>query len=121
MKKRFILGIFLLILLSLCTAFPTLAAVKNITLQIDQTEQLKVNKKWKHVKRKSSKSKTVSVSAKGKIRARKAGTAVITAKSGNLPERLIRSSNRQKVLDFCTLAVYSVRYKMLSGSIYVTK
>ena len=23
-----------------------------------------------------------------------------------LPERLIRSSNRQKVLDFCTLAVY---------------
>ena len=87
MKKRFTLGIILLILLLICTAFPAFAAVKNITLQVNQTKQLKVNKKWKHVKWKSSKPKTVSVSVKGKIRARKTGTAVITAKSGNKTQK----------------------------------
>ena len=87
MKKRFILATFLLIFLLTCTAFPTFAAAKNITLQVNQTKQLKVNKEWKHVKWKSSKPKTVSVSAKGKIRARKTGTAVITAKSGNKTQK----------------------------------
>lgn len=62
MKRRFFLGIILFILLSLCVASPTFAAVKNITLQAGQTKQLKVNKKWKNVKWKSSKPKTVIVS-----------------------------------------------------------
>ena len=98
MKKRFFLGISLLILLSLFTALPTFAAVKNITLQVNQTKQLKVNKKWKHVKWKSSKPKTVSVSAKGKIRARKTGTAVITAKSGNKTQKFrISVENKARV------------------------
>ena len=98
MKKRFILAIFLFTLLLTCTAFPTFAAVKNITLQVNQTKQLKVNKKWKHVKWKSSKPKTVSVSAKGKIRARKTGTAVITAKSGNKTQKFrISVEKRAKI------------------------
>ena len=98
MKKRFILGISLLILLLLCTPLPTFAAVKNITLQVDQTKQLKVNKKWKYVKWKSSKPKTVSVSGKGKILARKAGTAVVTAKSGKRSQKFrIRVEKRTRV------------------------
>ena len=98
MKKRFILAIFLLILLSQCMALPTFAAVKNITLQMNQTKQLKVSKKWKHVKWKSNMPKTVSVSAKGKIRARKAGTAVITAKSGNKTQKFrIKVEKKAKI------------------------
>lgn len=82
MRRILIWGIYLFMLFSMCTAVPTFAATKNITLQVNQTKQLKVSKKWKNVKWKSSKPKTVSVSSKGKIRARKAGVAVITAKSG---------------------------------------
>jgi len=95
-KKRFILAIFLLIFLLTCAAFPTFAAVKNITLQVNQTKQLKESEKWKHVKWKSSKPKTVSVSAKGKIRARRKGTAVITAKSGNKTQKFRISVEKRR-------------------------
>ena len=85
--RRFFFGIFLFVLLALCTASPTFAATKKITLQVGQTKKLKVSKKWKKVKWKSSKPKTVSVSKKGKIRAKKAGTAVITAKCGKKTQK----------------------------------
>ncbi len=87
MRRILIWGIYLFMLFSMCTAVPTFAATKNITLQVNQTKQLKVSKKWKNVKWKSSKPKTVSVSSKGKIRARKAGVAVITAKSGKKTQK----------------------------------
>lgn len=87
MKRILILGISLFILFFLWTAVPTFAAAKNITLQVNQTKQLKVNKKWKNVKWKSSKPKTVSVSSNGKLHARKAGTAVITAKYGKKTQK----------------------------------
>ena len=98
MKNRAALVLSLFILLLFCTALPAFAAVKNITLQTGQTKQLKVSKKWKHVKWKSSKPKTVYVSAKGKIRARKAGTAVITAKAGKKKQKFrISVKNKTKI------------------------
>lgn len=53
---------------------------KKITLYVGQTARLKVKGTKKKVKWKSSKKKIASVSKKGKVKAKKKGTAKITAK-----------------------------------------
>lgn len=56
---------------------------KSVTLWVGDTLQLKVKNTGKKVKWKSSKKSVVTVSSKGKIKAKKAGKAVITAKIGS--------------------------------------
>ena len=79
--------LFLVLLLSMGMAVHVQAAPKSVTLPVGQKKKLSVKKSWKKVRWKSSKPGVVSVSSKGKIKARKAGKATVTAKSGKKKQK----------------------------------
>ena len=79
--------LFLMLLLSMGMAVHVQAAPKSVTLTVGQKKKLSVKKKWKKVRWKSSKPGVVSVSAKGKITAKKPGKATITARSGKKKQK----------------------------------
>ena len=81
--------LFLVLLLSMGMAVHVQAAPKSVTLTVGQKQKLSVKKSWKKVRWKSSKPGVVSVSSKGKIKARKAGKATITAKSGKKKQKFL--------------------------------
>ena len=77
----------LIVLLSVGMTVPAQAKTKSVTLTVGQKKKLSVKKKWKKVRWKSSKPGVVSVSAKGKITAKKPGKATITARSGKKKQK----------------------------------
>ena len=77
----------LVLLLSMGMAAHVQAGTKSVTLTVGQKKKLSVKKSWKKVRWKSSKPGVVSVSSKGKIKARKAGKATITARSGKKKQK----------------------------------
>ena len=77
----------LILLLSVGMTVPAQAKTKSVTLTVGQKKKLSVKKKWKKVRWKSSKPGVVSVSAKGKITAKKPGKATITARSGKKKQK----------------------------------
>ena len=79
--------LFLVLLLSMGMAAHVQAGTKSVTLTVGQKKKLSVKKSWKKVRWKSSKPGIVSVSSKGKIKAKKAGKATITARSGKKKQK----------------------------------
>ena len=79
--------LFLVLLLSMGMAVHVQAAPTSVTLTVGQKKQLSVKKSWKKVRWKSSKPGIVSVSSKGRIKAKKAGKATITARSGKKKQK----------------------------------
>ena len=77
----------LVFLLSMGMAAHVQAGTKSVTLTVGQKKKLSVKKSWKKVRWKSSKPGIVSVSSKGKIKAKKAGKATITARSGKKKQK----------------------------------
>ena len=77
----------LVLLLSMGMAAHVQAGTKSVTLTVGQKKKLSVKKSWKKVRWKSSKPGIVSVSSKGKIKAKKAGKATITARSGKKKQK----------------------------------
>ena len=89
--------LFLMLLLSMGMAVHVQAAPKSVTLTVGQKKKLSVKKNWKKVKWKSSKPGVVSVSSKGKIKARKAGKATITAKSGKKKQKFLITVKKSQI------------------------
>ena len=79
----------LVLLLSMGMAAHVQAGTKSVTLTVGQKKKLSVKKSWKKVRWKSSKPGIVSVSSKGKIKAKKAGKATVTAKSGKKKQKFL--------------------------------
>ncbi len=77
----------LVLLLSMGMAAHVQAGTKSVILTVGQKKKLSVKKSWKKVRWKSSKPGIVSVSSKGKIKAKKAGKATITARSGKKKQK----------------------------------
>lgn len=84
-KMKKILFVFVLLTLCFSISLPTSAAAKisakSVTLSVGQSKMLKVFGA-KKVKWSSNKKSVASVTAKGKVTAKKKGTATITAKAG---------------------------------------
>ena len=86
--KKFKKVLFAFLLLTMCFSMssPASAAVKlsakKITLTVGQSKTLKIKGTKKKVKWSSSKKSVATVSSKGKVKAKKKGTATITAKVG---------------------------------------
>ena len=89
---------------------PKLSKTK-ITMTVGQSKKLKVKgiskKRAKRIKWKSSKKKVVTVTKTGKLNARKAGKAVITAKAGKKKlkckvtvKKKRKKSTKKKKIDF---------------------
>ena len=85
-KSKKLLAIFTIMLLIVCMAVPVSAAgkinMKKATLNVGQTLQLKVTGTKGKVKWTSSKKSVATVSSKGRVKAKKKGSATITAKIG---------------------------------------
>lgn len=85
-RNRKILTVITILLLIVCMAVPVSAAgkinKKKVTLKVGQTLQLKVTGTKGKVKWKSSKKSVATVSSKGRVKAKKKGSATITAKIG---------------------------------------
>lgn len=85
-KNKKLLSIMTVLLLIVCMAVPVSAATKiskkKATLKVGQTLQLKVTGTKKKAKWTSSKKSVATVSPKGRVKAKKKGTATITAKVG---------------------------------------
>ena len=85
-KSKKLLSIMTVLLLIVCMAVPVSAATKiskkKATLKVGQTLQLKVTGTKKKPKWTSSKKSVATVSSKGRVKAKKKGTATITAKVG---------------------------------------
>ena len=85
-KSKKLLSIMTVLLLIVCMAVPVSAATKiskkKATLKVGQTLQLKVTGTKKKPKWTSSKKSVATVSPKGRVKAKKKGTATITAKVG---------------------------------------
>ena len=85
-KNKKLLLIMTVLLLIVCMAVPVSAATKiskkKATLKVGQTLQLKVTGTKKKPKWTSSKKSVATVSSKGRVKAKKKGTATITAKVG---------------------------------------
>ena len=85
-KSKKLLAIFTIMLLIVCMAVPVSAAgkinKKKATLKVGQTLQLKVTGTKGKVKWTSSKKSVATVSSKGRVKAKKKGSATITAKIG---------------------------------------
>ncbi len=83
-KSKKLLAIFTIMLLIVCMAVPVSAAgkinKKKVTLKVGQTLQLKVTGTKGKVKWTSSKKSVATVSSKGRVKAKKKGSATITAK-----------------------------------------
>ena len=89
--------LFLVLLLSMGMAVHVQAAPKSVTLPVGQKKKLSVKKSWKKVRWKSSKPGVVSVSSKGKIKARKAGKATVTAKSGKKKQKFLITVKKSQI------------------------
>ena len=85
-RNKKILTVITILLLIVCMAVPVSAAgkinKKKATLKVGQTLQLKVTGTKGKVKWKSSKKSVATVSSKGRVKAKKKGSATITAKIG---------------------------------------
>ena len=85
-RNKKILTVITILLLIVCMAVPVSAAgkinKKKATLKVGQTLQLKVTGTKGKVKWKSSKKSVATVSSKGRVKAKKKGSATITAKFG---------------------------------------
>lgn len=85
-RNKKILSLITILLLIVCMAVPVSAAgkinKKKATLKVGQTLQLKVTGTKGKVKWKSSKKSVATVSSKGRVKAKKKGSATITAKVG---------------------------------------
>ena len=85
-RNKKILSLITILLLIVCMAVPVSAASKinkkKATLKVGQTLQLKVTGTKGKVKWKSSKKSVATVSSKGRVKAKKKGSATITAKVG---------------------------------------
>lgn len=85
-RNKKILTVITILLLIVCMAVPVSAAgkinKKKATLKVGQTLQLKVTGTNGKVKWKSSKKSVATVSSKGRVKAKKKGSATITAKVG---------------------------------------
>lgn len=85
-RNKKILTVITILLLIVCMAIPVSAAgkinKKKATLKVGQTLQLKVTGTKGKVKWKSSKKSVATVSSKGRVKAKKKGSATITAKVG---------------------------------------
>ena len=85
-RNKKILTVITILLLIVCMAVPVSAAgkinKKKATLKVGQTLQLKVTGTKGKVKWKSSKKSVATVSSKGRVKAKKKGSATITAKVG---------------------------------------
>ena len=97
-KARKLYRVFILVvLLIMGMAVHVQAGTKSVTLTEGQKKQLSVTKSWKKVKWKSNKPGIVSVSAKGKVTANKAGKATVTAKSGKKKQRFLVKVNKSRI------------------------
>ena len=85
-KSKKLLAVLTIMLLIVCMAVPVSAAgkinKKKATLKVGQTLQLKVTGTKGKVKWTSSKKSVATVSSKGRVKAKKKGSATITAKIG---------------------------------------
>lgn len=85
-KSKKLLAVLTIMLLIVCMAVPVSAAgkinKKKVTLKVGQTLQLKVTGTKGKVKWTSSKKSVATVSSKGRVKAKKKGSATITAKIG---------------------------------------
>lgn len=85
-RNKKILSLITILLLIVCMAVPVSAAgkinKKKATLKVGQTLQLKVTGTKGKIKWKSSKKSVATVSSKGRVKAKKKGSATITAKVG---------------------------------------
>lgn len=85
-RNKKILTVITILLLIVCMAVPVSASgkinKKKATLKVGQTLQLKVTGTKGKVKWKSSKKSVATVSSKGRVKAKKKGSATITAKVG---------------------------------------
>ena len=85
-KSKKLLAVLTMMLLIVCMAVPVSAAgkinKKKATLKVGQTLQLKVTGTKGKVKWTSSKKSVATVSSKGRVKAKKKGSATITAKIG---------------------------------------
>lgn len=85
-RNKKILTVITILLLIVCMVVPVSAAgkinKKKVTLKVGQTLQLKVTGTKGKVKWKSSKKSVATVSSKGRVKAKKKGSATITAKVG---------------------------------------
>lgn len=85
-KSKKLLAVLTMMLLIVCMAVPVSAAgkinKKKATLKVGQTLQLKVTGTKGKVKWTSSKKSVAKVSSKGRVKAKKKGSATITAKIG---------------------------------------
>lgn len=85
-RNKKILTVIAILLLIVCMVVPVSAAgkinKKKVTLKVGQTLQLKVTGTKGKVKWKSSKKSVATVSSKGRVKAKKKGSATITAKVG---------------------------------------
>lgn len=121
MKKcRAILGMLVLLLgISLISPTPTQAAVKlnkkTLTLTEGETATLKLTgtKKTKKITWKSNKKAVATVNQKGKVRAKSAGTAVISAKYGSQTKKCTVTV----LTDYAKYYEYQVKY----GKIAINK
>ena len=85
-RRAIALGLILTLLIALFPAIPTEAAVKinkkSVMVMAGKTVKLKVSGTKKNVTWKSSKKSVATVSKNGKVKAKKPGATVITAKAG---------------------------------------
>ena len=89
--------VLLLIIISMGMTLPANAGTKSVTLTTGQKKQLSVKKSWKKVRWKSSKPGIASVSSKGKVTAKKAGKAVITARSGRKKQKFVVTVKKNRI------------------------
>ena len=86
-KKRIVvLSLIIVLIFTLIPAIPAEAAMKmskkNVSIMTGETLKLKVSGTKKDIKWSSSKKSVATVSKNGKVKGKKPGTAVITAKAG---------------------------------------
>lgn len=87
----------LLLLCSMGMSAHVQAAAKAVAMTVGQKKQLPVKKTWKKVSWKSSKPQIAAVSKKGKVTAKKAGKAVITAKSGKKKQKFLITVKKNRI------------------------
>ena len=97
-KARKLYRVFLLtVLLAAGMLVHAQAGTKSVTLTEGQKKQLSVKKSWKKVRWKSNKPGIVSVSAKGKVTAKKAGKATVTAKCGKKKQKYLITVKKSRI------------------------
>lgn len=97
-KYRNLYKVFILmVLLTMGMAVHTQAGTKSISLTAGQKKQLSIKKSWMKVQWKSNKPGIVSVSAKGKVTAKRPGKATVTAKSGKKEQKFYITVKKSRI------------------------